>query len=120
MPAQNFKADGDSVKFLNDPIVQAKLAGAQKLSDVRADAYDAVFYVGGHGPVLDLAADPTNAALASAFFQAGKVTAAVCHGPAALVGAVDSDGKSVFAGREATGFSNVEEIQVDQVKVRMV
>lgn len=26
---------------------------------------DAIFYVGGHGPVLDLASDPVNAKLAS-------------------------------------------------------
>jgi putative intracellular protease/amidase len=27
--------------------------------------YDAIFYVGGHGPVIDLAADPINAEIAS-------------------------------------------------------
>lgn len=74
--------DDESVKFLTDATVQAKLASAKVLADVRAEDYAAVFYVGGHGPVLDLASDPVNAALASAFFQAGKVTAAVCHGPA--------------------------------------
>lgn len=35
----------------------------------------------------------------------------------ALVGGVDASGKSIFAGRNATGFSNVEEIAVDMVKV---
>lgn len=43
----------------------SKLANAKKLSDVSAADYDAVFYVGGHGPVLDLASDPVNAKLAS-------------------------------------------------------
>ena len=33
-----------------------------------------------------------------------------------MVGGVDADGKSIFAGREFTGFSNEEEISVDQVK----
>lgn len=81
--AQMFKDEG-SVKFLSDETVQAKLAAAKKLADVSADDYDAVFYVGGHGPVLDLATDPVNAKLASQFFQAGKVTSAVCHGPACV------------------------------------
>jgi hypothetical protein len=58
-------SDEESVKFLNDPTVKAKLAGAKKLSDVAAEDYDAIFYVGGHGPVLDLASDPVNAKLAS-------------------------------------------------------
>jgi putative intracellular protease/amidase len=51
------------------------------------------------------------------FYQAGKITAAVCHGPAALVGVTDAEGKSIFAGKAATGFTNAEEIQVDKVKV---
>lgn len=113
---ENFKQDEESVKFLNDESVKGKLAAAKKLADVDAKDYDAVFYVGGHGPVIDLASDPVNAKLASAFFQQGKVTSAVCHGPAALAGAVDAKGESIFKGREATGFSNAEEIAVDQVK----
>ena len=76
--------DEESVRFLNDETVKAKLAGATRLADVRAEDYDAIFYVGGHGPVLDLASDPVNARLASQFFQAGKVTSAVCHGPACV------------------------------------
>lgn len=80
--------------------------------------YDAIFYVGGHGPVIDLATDPVNIQLASQFWQAGKIVSAVCHGPAALVGATDNAGESIFKGREATCFTNAEEIAVDQVKVR--
>ncbi|EKM59807.1 uncharacterized protein PHACADRAFT_138056 [Phanerochaete carnosa HHB-10118-sp] len=114
---QAFKEDEESTKFLEDPTVKQKLASAKRLVDVDAKDYDAIFYVGGHGPVIDLASDPVNAKLASAFFQAGKITAAVCHGPAALVGAVDAQGESIFKGREATGFSNVEEVKADKVKV---
>ncbi|KAI0921680.1 hypothetical protein AcW1_004420 [Taiwanofungus camphoratus] len=61
---QMFK-DDESVKFLNDPTVQQKFASAKKLSDVSAKDYDAVFYVGGHGPVIDLASDPVNIKFAS-------------------------------------------------------
>ena len=52
------------------------------------------------------------------FFQAGKVTSAVCHGPAGLVGATDAEGNSIFKGRRATCFTNVEEEAVKKVKVR--
>ena len=58
-------SDEQSVKFLNDPTVKAKLVGAKKLSDVAVEDYDAIFYIGGQGPVLDLASDPVNAKLAS-------------------------------------------------------
>ncbi|KAJ6599119.1 class I glutamine amidotransferase-like protein, partial [Mycena vulgaris] len=125
---QMFAEDEECIKFLADETVKSKLATAKKLSDVSAKDYDAIFYVGGHGPVIDLAVDPVNIKLASEarifllcspwapFYQAGKITSAVCHGPAALVGVTDAQGKSIFAGKSTTGFSNVEEIQVDKVK----
>lgn len=106
----------DIGKFLETPEAQKKLSTAKKLSDVNPDDYDAIFYVGGHGPVLDLAVDPVNIQLASKFYRVGKLVAAVCHGPAALVGATDESGESIFAGKPVTGFSNVEEEQVDKVK----
>ncbi|KII94814.1 hypothetical protein PLICRDRAFT_33631 [Plicaturopsis crispa FD-325 SS-3] len=108
--------DDESVAFLKDETVQKKLATTLKLSDVKVEDYDAVLYVGGHGPVIDLPFDQTNIALASKFYQSGKYTTAVCHGPAALVGATDAAGKSIFAGKAFTGFSNVEEEQVQKVK----
>jgi len=107
--------DDESVKFLKDETVKAKFASAKKLTEVKASDYDAVFYPGGHGPVLDLAFDDVNAKLASDFFRAGKITSAVCHGPAALVKVTDANGKSIFAGRKATGFTNAEEIDVNAV-----
>jgi hypothetical protein len=35
----------------------------------------------------------------------------------ALVGATDADGRSIFSGKAATGFSNVEEEEVGMVNV---
>jgi len=108
--------DDESVKFLNDITVKTKLENAKHLSDVKAEDYDAIFYVGGHGPVIDLPTDPVNIKLAESFWNQGKIVSAVCHGPAAIVNVKDSAGKSIFAGREATGFSNLEEEQVGKVK----
>lgn len=45
--------------------MKQKLANAIKLMDVQVSKYDVIFYVGGHGPVLDLAQSPVNAKLAS-------------------------------------------------------
>jgi hypothetical protein len=57
--------DPVSLEFLKDETVKAKLENAKKLSDVKASDYDAVFYVGGHGPLFDLAVDPVNIKLAT-------------------------------------------------------
>ncbi|KAF8487573.1 ThiJ/PfpI [Gautieria morchelliformis] len=107
--------DEESVNFLKDPTVTAKFNHAKKLSDVNVADYDAVFYVGGHGPVIDLATDPVNITMASKFWAANKIVSAVCHGPAALVGVTDPKGQSIFAGRRFTGFSNLEEEQAQAV-----
>lgn len=64
-PSQAYEKDEESLEFLNDPIAKEKLANTQKLSEVHVDEYVAIFYVGGHGPVMDLPQDPDNIKLAS-------------------------------------------------------
>ncbi|KDR68118.1 hypothetical protein GALMADRAFT_105185 [Galerina marginata CBS 339.88] len=120
---QMYSEDEESVRFLNDEAVKAKLAGAKKLSDIDFTDYDAIFYVGGHGPVIDLPTDPVSIKLIQQFWDSGKIVSAVCHGSAGLTGfcsaltsAVDAAGKSIFIGRTATGFSNAEEEDLNTVK----
>lgn len=95
--------------------VRAHLAGIAErhqpvaLEDVDVADFDLVFVPGGWGPMEDLAVSSEFGALLSAFTAADKPVAAVCHGPAALLPARDSDGSWLFAGRDVTGFSNAEE-----------
>ncbi|MFD7744576.1 type 1 glutamine amidotransferase domain-containing protein [Streptomyces sp. NPDC059698] len=81
------------------------------LEDVDLDAYDAVFYPGGHGPMEDLAVDPASGRLLAETLASGKPLGVVCHGPAALLAATGPDGVNVFAGYRLTGFTNAEEAQ---------
>jgi putative intracellular protease/amidase len=71
-------------RFKQDPAAQAVLANTTRLSEVKAEDYDTVFYPGGHGPMWDLAEDPKSIALIEAFWNAGKPVAAVCHAPGVL------------------------------------
>lgn len=57
--------DDESQKFLTDPKVKSLLENAKALKDVNPEKYAAIFYVGGHGPVIDLAVDPVNIELAT-------------------------------------------------------
>lgn len=82
------------------------------LTSLGDDLYDAVFLPGGHGPMVDLAHDAGLHALLARHDAAGRLVAAVCHGPAALVHARRSDGAPLLRGRRATGFTNAEETQV--------
>jgi putative intracellular protease/amidase len=96
-------------RFRADPQAQAALASTLKLSDVKPEDYDAVFYPGGHGPLWDLADDRDSIGLVERMQAAGKPVAAVCHGPAVLRHAKGRDGAPLVRGRRVTGFSNSEE-----------
>src|SRR6476620_10749843 len=59
-------------RFKADAAAQAVLASTGKLSEVKADDFDAVFYPGGHGPLWDLAEDKDSIALIEAMVAADK------------------------------------------------
>lgn len=104
-------------RFKDDPASQAVLANTQKLKDISAADFDAVFYPGGHGPLWDLAEDATSIALIEAMLAAGKPVAAVCHAPGVLRGVKSPDGKPLVQGKEVTGFANSEEDAVELTEV---
>ena len=104
-------------RFKKDTDAQSVLASTQKLSDISADDYDAVFYAGGHGPLWDLAEDRNSIALIETMYASGKPVAAVCHAPAVLRHTVAPDGAPLVKGKSVTGFSNTEEdaVQLSEV-----
>ena len=92
------------------------LTDTRALGDVRSQDFDAVFFAGGHGTMYDLPVAEVGRVVGE-FADAGKIVAAVCHGPAALVTAKRADGTAVVRGRKVTGFTNEEEraAQLDQL-----
>lgn len=81
----------------------------KKLSDVDAKEYDAVFIVGGHGAMYDLAEDETLHGIINAVYDNGKIVSAVCHGPAPLIWTKRPDGQSIIAGLNVTGYPEAVE-----------
>lgn len=102
----------DTERFRTDAEAQHALANTVPLADVNADAFDAVFYPGGHGPLWDLSEDRHSIALIEAFARSNKPHGFVCHGPGALRHAKGADGRPLIQGREVTGFTNGEEAAV--------
>lgn len=90
--------------------IEDELSSPLKLADVSAADYDAVVIPGGHGPMTDLFQDASLGRILIDTDQAGKIIAPFCHGPAALLSAVDADGKFRFEGRRLTVFTNEEEL----------
>lgn len=90
--------------------IDAELTSPLVLADVNAADYDAVVIPGGHGPMADLYKDADLGKILIAANKAEKIIAPFCHGPSALLSAVDDDGTFAFAGRRLTVFTNEEEL----------
>jgi putative intracellular protease/amidase len=101
--------DSTVTRFLADPVAMGKFNATHKAAAMNAADFSAVFLPGGHGTMWDTAIDTATARLVADSFNAGKPTAAVCHGPAGLVNALRTDGKSILFGKKVNGFTNAEE-----------
>jgi putative intracellular protease/amidase len=66
-------------RFKKDSEAQNALAHTLKLADMNSEDFDTIFYVGGHGPMWDLADNPDSITLIESFYNSGKPVAAVCH-----------------------------------------
>lgn len=106
--ADKYQTD-ETRRFDSDPRAQAELANTVKLTDLRPDDFDAVFFPGGHGPVWDLAEDESVIKLIEVMSAARKPIGAVCHGLAVLRHPKTANGVPLVSGRKVTGFSNSEE-----------
>jgi putative intracellular protease/amidase len=109
--------DSTVKRFLADPVAMAKFNATHKTADMNAADFSAVMLPGGHGTMWDTATDAATARLVADSFNAGKPTAAVCHGPAGLVNALRTDGKSILLGKKVNGFTNLEETAAGLMEV---
>jgi putative intracellular protease/amidase len=96
------------IRFKQDQAAQKALSQTVKLVEVKSEDYDTVFYVGGHGPMWDLAESPVSIALLESFYNSGKPIALVCHSPGVLRH-VTYQGAPLVKGKRVTGFTNGEE-----------
>jgi putative intracellular protease/amidase len=107
----------DTERFYKDLDAIDKVANTIKLSEVKEDDYDAVFYPGGHGPLWDLANDTYSIQLIEDFYNTQKPIAFVCHAPAALIKVKAENGQPLVKGKRLTSFSDSEEDAVGLTKV---
>lgn len=80
------------------------------IDDGELATFAGVFIPGGHAPVRDLGDDPELGRLLRYFHRENKPTAAICHGPYALLSTKNAgDGKFVYDGYQMTVWSDAEE-----------
>ena len=96
-------------RFLQDESVVAATNNTPAIEDINHSEYDAIFLPGGHGTMWDLPQNPTLTDIVSQAYAQDKVIAAVCHGPAGLIGATKPDGSPLVDGLQISSFTNAEE-----------
>lgn len=103
-----------SLGFKKSPHHLALIQDTKPLDDVNVDGYDAIFVAGGQSPMVTFRGNERLQALVARFYEAGKVTALVCHGTCLLLETRLSDGNLLVKGKTWTGFSDSEEKYVDE------
>ncbi|MBY4767849.1 type 1 glutamine amidotransferase domain-containing protein [Burkholderia ambifaria] len=109
--------DEVNARSWNDSAFRDALRHTQRLGDVDASKYAAVFFAGGHGAMWDFPGNADVQQVTRAVYEAGGVVGAVCHGPAALVDVTLGDGTYLVAGKNLSAFTDEEEraVQLDHV-----
>jgi putative intracellular protease/amidase len=103
-----------SLGYMQQKSFNEMLANTKKLTEVDAKNYDAIFLVGGQGPMYTFKGNKELEKLFVAFYEAGKPSAAVCHSTTLLLEAKKSNGELLVKGKTWTGFADAEEEFADK------
>ncbi len=100
--------------FINSPDHMKMIQQTKALADVSIDDYDVVFMVGGQAPMYTFNEDERVHDLAVSFYEAGRITAVVCHATCILLKTRLTNGDLLVKGKTWTGFANSEEDYADE------
>lgn len=103
-----------SLGYMQKTDFNEMLENTKKLTEVDAKNYDAVFLVGGQGPMYTFRGNKDLEQLFVSFYESGKPSAAVCHSTTLLLEGKKSNGELLVKGKAWTGFADAEEEFADQ------
>ncbi|SFS62347.1 type 1 glutamine amidotransferase domain-containing protein [Paenibacillus sp. BC26] len=106
-PIDHRSLEGASQEMLDTANYLTDTLKLDHVTDI--DSYDALFLPGGHGTMFDMPDNEWLRTIIRSMYESGKVVAAVCHGPAALVNVQLSNGTSLVAGKTIAAFTDEEE-----------
>jgi putative intracellular protease/amidase len=101
--------DPRSVAFRDGAGFQ-RLNSSLPLGSVDLDRYDAIYFPGGLGPMVDMLDNALVKRAIAQVYERGGIVGAVCHGPVALMNVTMSDGANFLEGRNVAAFTEAEEI----------
>lgn len=112
-PETGYDASQKKSKEFREGAGFKRLNFSYRLSDVDIDAYDAIFFPGGLGPMIDMEKNALVKEIIKQVYESERLVGAVCHGPVALLNVQLSDGENLLEGKKITSFTETEE-QIDE------
>jgi putative intracellular protease/amidase len=103
------KTDLISQGFIHTPELKALVDNTRKVDEIDVRRFDAIVVAGGQAPMFTFEGATALQRKFVEFYEAGKVTSALCHGVAILAYAKLANGEYLARGKTVTGFANVEE-----------
>ncbi len=109
-----------SMGFIHTPGLMALLEKTPAVGSLKEADFDAIVVCGGQSPMFTFKSETDLQRLFLAFYDAGKPTAALCHGTSLVLYLKGRDGSPWVAGKVMTGFANSEEDYADKAVGRKV
>jgi putative intracellular protease/amidase len=100
--------------FIHTPKLAALVENTKPVRDIDVATFDAIVVAGGQAPMSNFEGAHDLHRKFVAFYEAGKISAALCHGVAVLRYAKLANGEPLVKGKTVTGFANVEEDFADE------
>ncbi|MBB6052921.1 type 1 glutamine amidotransferase domain-containing protein [Armatimonas rosea] len=108
-PSGYSSSDLISMGFIATPSLAALVEDTKPVSALTVADFDAIVVAGGQAPMVNFESATALHEKFVAFYEAGKLACALCHGTAILRYAKLASGEYLVKGKTVTGFANVEE-----------
>ena len=100
--------------YKHDPEFVKLVENTKKVDEMNANRFDAIVVAGGQGPMFTFEKANSLHHKFVEFYEANKITVALCHGCAILRFVRLSNGEPLVKGKTVMGFANIEEDFADQ------
>lgn len=104
-----------SMGFKTHPKTQDMLKNTKSITTVNESDFDGIIVVGGLSPMYTFVENAALQKLFAGFYEAGKMSATICHGSVILLNTMLKNGKLLAENKKWTGFSDAEETMIDKM-----
>jgi putative intracellular protease/amidase len=108
-PEDGYNEDHKNSKLFRNSSGYKRLNFSHRLEIVDIELYDAIFFPGGLGPLVDMENNSVLKKGIAKVYENGKIISSVCHGSVALLNVKLTSGKLLLKGRKITSFTEEEE-----------